>query len=213
MHTLAGPELRIGPLVRRPYLLRRLVHLQLHARDPLHRKITLNRYFLSVGLDIRLVCRTRTIISFWMPGVAQTFPECHMLLSAGSSSLPSPSGSSSQISMCSWVPSSTLQGAIHSRKVVAGSYPRRPKGDCDTKNHDILSHLFRLHVNHGTLQPLSRPRSCQHVGKLLRRWMQLMRPHCHEAATRLKAAARSTGLSRNGFRDRQSNGRQRKSGS
>ena len=104
--------------------------------------------------------------------------------------------------MCSWVPSSTLQGAIHSRKVVAGSYPRRPKGDCDTENHDILSHLFLLHVNHGTLQPplfLGHLRSCQHLGKLLRRWMLLMRLHCHEAATRLEAAARSTGLSRNGY--------------
>jgi hypothetical protein len=107
----------------------------------------------SAGLGIRLVCLTRTLISFWMPGVAQTFPECHMLLSAGSSSLPPPSGSSSQISMCSWVPSSTLQGTIHSRKVVAGSYPRRPKGDCDTKKHDILNHLFLLHVSHGFLQP------------------------------------------------------------
>jgi len=211
MHTLAGPELRFGPArrarsrrSRRPHLLRRLGTLLLQARDPLHRKITLLRHVGSAGLGIRLVCRTRTVISFWMPGVAQTFPECHMLLSAGGSSLPPPSGSSSQISMCSWVPSSTLQSAIHSPKVVAGSYPRRPKGDCDTKNHDVLSHLFRLHVHHFTLQPLQ---------SLARRWMQLMRPHCHEPSTRLEAAARSTGLSRNGFRDPQSNGRQPKSGS
>ena len=166
VHTLAGSELRYGPArrSRRPHLLLEMLKLLLQARDLLlHKsglllsKITLLHHVIpcpgSSGLVIRLVCRTRTIISFWMPGVAQTFPECHMLLSAGSSSLPPPSGSSSQISMCSWVPSSTLQGAIHSRKVVAGSYPRRPKGDCDTKKHDILNHLFLLHVSHGFLQP------------------------------------------------------------
>ena len=114
MHTLAGKELRFGPaqkarsrrrfFSRRPHLLRHLETL-LQARDLLLRKIglllrkmTLLLHVIdsarqscvspgSEGLGIRLVCRTRTIISFWMPGVAQTFPECNMLLSAGSSSL------------------------------------------------------------------------------------------------------------------------------
>ena len=51
-----------------------LLRRRLQARDLLLRKIGLHR---NAGLDIRLVCRTRTVISFWMPGVAQTFPVCN----------------------------------------------------------------------------------------------------------------------------------------